>query len=82
MTTSSRVHLDEINDLLLAAIDVDGLRQAMLRQVIWLQEERDAQADRVQLLQLVREAHDLLTNPETRVDIRDWLRSADPFMRS
>ena len=26
---------------------------------------------------LVREAVDLLTNPETRLDVRDWVRSAE-----
>ncbi len=32
------------------------------------------------LKQLVREAHDLLLNPETRIDLRDWARSAEPFL--
>lgn len=31
---------------------------------------------------LVREAYELLNNPETKVDLRDWLRAADPFVRS
>lgn len=34
------------------------------------------------LRQLVREAQDLLTNPETAVDVRDWARAAAPFLRS
>jgi hypothetical protein len=32
------------------------------------------------LLQLVREAYDLLLNPETPLDVRDWRRAADPYI--
>ncbi len=32
------------------------------------------------LRQLVREASDALTNPETRVDVRDWMKAAAPFL--
>ncbi|MEP7304173.1 MAG: hypothetical protein ABJA98_01520 [Acidobacteriota bacterium] len=41
---------------------------------------RSLEAARLQ--QLVREAHDLLSNPETQVDLRDWLKSAEPFLRT
>jgi hypothetical protein len=33
------------------------------------------------LRQLVREAADLLANPETHVNLRDWQKSAEPFLR-
>lgn len=33
------------------------------------------------LLQLVREAYDLLENPESVIDHRDWKRSAAPFVK-
>jgi len=33
------------------------------------------------LLQLVREAYDLLENPESVIDHRDWKRAAEPFVR-
>lgn len=32
------------------------------------------------LRQLVREAYDLLNNPETELDVKDWTRSAAPFV--
>jgi hypothetical protein len=32
--------------------------------------------------QVVREAVDLLTNPETAIDLRDWTRSAERVIRS
>ncbi len=32
------------------------------------------------LRQLVREAHDALTNPETHVDVRDWTKAAAAFL--
>ena len=36
----------------------------------------------VELLRaLVREAFDLLQNPETTIDLRDWIRAAEPFIR-
>ena len=82
MTISSRAHLKEVEDLTLASVDHDTLRQALLQLVIWIREDQDTRADRAQLLQLVREAFDLLQNPETRIDLRDWLRAAEPFMRS
>jgi hypothetical protein len=31
-------------------------------------------------IQLLREAYDLLTNPDTRLDLRDWKRSAAPWV--
>ena len=82
MTITSRAHLKEIEDLTLASVDHDTVRQAVLQLVLWIRADLDTRADRGQLLQLVREAHDLLTDPETRVDIRDWMRAAEPFLRS
>lgn len=34
------------------------------------------------LLQLVREAYDHLQNPESPVDIKEWVKTAEPFVRS
>lgn len=82
MTIAARAHLQEIEDLTLASVDHDTLRQAVLQFVLYIRADVDTRADRTPLLQLVREAHDLLTDPETRVNIRDWLRAADPFLRS
>jgi hypothetical protein len=33
------------------------------------------------LRQLVEEAYDLLTNPETRLDLREWTKTAKPWVR-
>lgn len=81
MTLSSRAHLQEVEDLTLASVDHDTLRQAVLQLVTWIREDQDTRADRKLLLQLVREAYDLLHNADTEVDLRDWLRSAEPFLR-
>jgi len=35
----------------------------------------------VLLRSLVRDAHDLLTNPETRLDTKHWTEQAEPFLR-
>jgi len=32
------------------------------------------------LLQLVREAYDVIMNPESPIDLRDWARVAEPFV--
>lgn len=32
------------------------------------------------LLQLVREAYELLTVPDSRLDLRDWVKAAHPFL--
>lgn len=39
-----------------------------------------ARVDPVGLQQLVREAFDLLTNPESAIDLRDWVRAAAPVV--
>jgi type IV secretory pathway TrbF-like protein len=45
-------------------------------------DERLADARKFDVVQqLLREAYDLLTNSQTRVDLRDWMRAAEPFVR-
>lgn len=36
--------------------------------------------DHARTQQLLREAFDLLTNPDSRVDLRDWQKSATPLV--
>jgi len=46
-------------------------------------DERLADARKFDVVQqLLCEAYDLLTNPQTRVDLRDWIRTAEPLIRS
>jgi len=56
-----------------ATVDIlrDQDRVALFREVRRLQAA----------LPLLREAYDLLTNPETAVDLRDWTRAAEPLVR-
>jgi hypothetical protein len=73
-----RARLLEIQDLLLVAHDADGVARAMLQLVAFLQDDDDAHP----AVQLVQEAYDLLTNPDSRLNVRDWTRAAAPFVRS
>jgi hypothetical protein len=34
------------------------------------------------LQQLVREAYDVLSNPKSQIDVKDWIRTAEPFVRT
>jgi len=29
---------------------------------------------------LIQEAYDLFTNPESQIDLRDWIKSANPYV--
>jgi hypothetical protein len=68
-------------DVILAdfSVDLHDLRQAVLEkftQYVPMQRLADPV-----LLLLVREAYDLLTNPETRLNSKDWEKTAAPFVR-
>ncbi len=73
-----RARLREIEDLLLVAHEAEGVARAMLQLVAFLQDEDDQHP----AVQLVKEAYELLTNPDARIDVRDWTRAAQPFVRS
>lgn len=80
ITTPTPTQLDEIRQDLVATDDVAA---ATLQILAWLEAWSVQAAGREQILQrLVREAYELLHNPDTRVDLRDWLRAAEPFVRS
>lgn len=69
-------------DVILADLSVDmhDLRTAVLEkfdQYVPMQRLADTV-----LLQLVREAFDHFENPESRVDIRDWVKVARPFVNA
>jgi len=76
--------LDEMRHDAIGATDVADVARIQLQLIAWLEawslarEERDAI-----LLQLLREAYNhLANNPKTTLDVRDWLRTAAPFIRS
>jgi hypothetical protein len=82
-----QARLAYVQDLIFAAMAADDGKAtadalgAALLQLTGLLQDDWAGRDAPMLLQLVIEAHDLLTNPETVVDLRDWTRSADRFVR-
>jgi hypothetical protein len=72
-----RARLVEVQDLCLVAHTPDGVARAVLQLVAVLTDEWDAWGtERGVLVQLVREAADLLTNPESRVHVGHWLHAA------
>lgn len=75
-----RARLSDIQDLLLVATDADTVARAVLQLTAVLQDEWGARSDPA--VQLLRDAYDLLTNPETHIDLRTWTRAAEPFVHS
>jgi hypothetical protein len=73
-----RARLLEIQDALIVAHDADGVAGAVLQLVAFLQDEDDTHP----AVQLVKEAYDLLNNPDTPINLKDWNRAAAPFVRS
>jgi hypothetical protein len=74
-----RARLAEVQDLLLVAHEVDDVVRALLAMTNLLSDEWTQRDDPVR--QLLREAFELLANPDTRLDLRDWLKAAEPFVR-
>lgn len=57
---------------------------AMLQLAAALRDEgelRDGPEVNQTLLQLVRDAYDVLVNPSTPVDLKDWVKAAEPFIK-
>jgi hypothetical protein len=77
MTTRLQ-QLDEIKDLADMAADVDDVARAIRLLVAYL--KAAPRTTHEELLQLVREAVDLLNNPDSPLDVRDWLRAAARFV--
>jgi len=72
-----RARLVEVQDLCLVAHTPDGVARAVLQLVAVLTDEWDAWGTESGVLrQLVRDAADLLTNPESRVHVEHWLHTA------
>lgn len=72
-----RARLVEVQDLCLVAHDADGVSRAVLQLVAVLADEWEAWGTDTEVLRtLVREAADLLTNPESRVVYEHWLHAA------
>lgn len=76
-----RARLVEVQDLCLVAHDADEVARAVLHLVAVLADEWDAwSTEQGVLRQLVREAADLLTNPDSPVVVEHWLHSAAALM--
>jgi hypothetical protein len=76
-----RARLVEVQDLCLVAHEVDEVARAVMHLVAVLTDEWDAwQTETGVLRQLVREAADLLTNPESRVVVAHWLHTAGALL--
>jgi hypothetical protein len=76
----ARARLVRVQDLLIAAHDADAVALAVIELVTLLQDEwgqRDHPA-----VQLVRDAYELFTNPESRIRLVEWIRAAEPYVRS
>jgi|KBSSwiStaDraftv2_1062776.scaffolds.fasta_scaffold378862_3 hypothetical protein len=78
-----RARLAEVQDLLLVAHDVDDVVNLLLKLTVVLTDEwtRIDDRDLPILRQLVREAYELLKDPESHLNVRDWLKAAEPFAR-
>lgn len=76
-----RARLGEIQDLLLVAHDADGVARATLLLTAILQDEWNTQ-EYAAVVQLLREVFDFLNNPTSTVNIRDWTKAAEPFVRN
>jgi len=62
----------------------NAVATAMLQLAAALREEgeaRDGPEVNQQLLQLVREAHEVFTTTSSTVDLRDWIKAADAFVK-
>lgn len=79
LDTHWRARLAEVQDLLLVAHEVDDVVRALLVMTNLLADEYTQRDEPVR--QLLREAFDLLTNPDTRLDLRDWQREARKFVK-
>jgi predicted transcriptional regulator len=79
ITTRRRAHLDQIRDTFMASpMKLEDVARANIAVLTWLGHEADVEDA---LRQLLREAFDLLTNQETRLSLRDWVRTAEPYVR-
>lgn len=80
-----RARLIEIQDLLIVAHTADDVSKAMMQLTAVLHDEWDAkQYPVVQLVQLVRDASRLLNTTQELgwgSDVKDWNRSAEPFVK-
>jgi hypothetical protein len=79
LDTHWRARLTDIQDAVLVAKNVNELAAAVLQLTAVLRDEWGRE-DGADLRQLLREAYDLLTNPESKVDWRDWTRAAAPIV--
>lgn len=75
-----RARLLEIQDRLFVAHEPDEIAQACLQLTSVLADEWGKHDE--PLKQLLREAYDLLTNRETAVDLKDWVRTAERLVGS
>jgi hypothetical protein len=78
--THWRARLNDVQDLLFVAHTPDAVAKAVLHLTAVLQDEWPRDAREHPAIQLVREAFDLLQNPETQVDLREWLKAAAPIV--
>ncbi len=79
MSAHWRARLVEVNDLLIIAHDADEVARATMLLVAVLHDEWNQQV----AVQLVRDAVDLFqSHDKTRVDVREWLREAESFLRT
>lgn len=84
-TAARIIHLEELKDRAVQGETVDELQQVLHELITWLQRSEVASherwaseianEDRV-LRQLVREAFDHFENPDSTVDIREWVKVA------
>ena len=72
----------EVQDLVAVATSADDIARATLQLVVVLHAVLPDQPwpHGAILRQLVRDAYDLLGNPDSTVSLRDWLRAAQPFV--
>jgi len=85
-----RARLREIQDLVIPDRELEDLpktvhdlRIAVLQLTAVLQDEWDVRPyPTEQLLELLREAYDVLTDPDSQVDVKDWARAVKPFLKS
>jgi hypothetical protein len=80
-----RARLGELQDLLLVAHNVDQVCAVLIKLTNLLSDEW-AQREDPLVRQLLREAYeaidDFRNNRDTGIDLRDWLKTAAPFVRS
>ncbi len=83
-----RARLADVQDLLLVAHDVDALVAVLIKLTNVLADEWTRRSTLVEdpiVLQLLREAYEAIDdcrhNRDTGIDLRDWLKTAEPFVR-